>query len=68
MQEVILLTGLSRKAIEDLIGQGLICPLTSDSVYRSFGHEDLLRLKKAHFDRRPDPDIPEIRRAPEGNT
>ncbi len=49
IQEVIGTTGLSRKAIEDHIGQGLICPVTSDRGYCFFDQEGLLRLKKLIF-------------------
>lgn len=66
IQEVIRSTGLTRKAIEYYISQGLVNPVTGDNGYRFFDQKDLLSLKKIHLYRRLDLSITEIRRALEG--
>lgn len=45
-QEVCRLTGLTKKALEYYIAQGVVCPALLDNGYRSFSQQDVEWLKK----------------------
>ena len=54
-------TGLTRKAIEYYIDQGLIAPQTQENGYRVFSEEDVSRLKAISVYRRLGVSVAEIR-------
>ncbi len=60
IHEVIRLTGLTKKAIEYYIGQGLLSPAILENNYRNFDDSDVNRLKQIAVLRRLGLSIPEI--------
>lgn len=61
IREVIARTGLTRKAIEYYIDQGLICPETQENGYREFSGNDVARLTSIAVYRKLGVSIPEIK-------
>ena len=61
IHEVIARTGLTRKAIEYYIDQGLICPETQENGYREFSGNDVARLTSIAVYRKLGVSIPEIK-------
>lgn len=66
IHEVLSQTGLTRKAIEYYIDQGLVCPKTKENGYREFSEADVLRFKSIAAYRRLDISVSQIREILDG--
>ena len=60
-------TGLTRKAIEYYIAQGLIAPQTQENGYRAFSAEDVSRIRAIAVYRRLGVSVAEIREILDGD-
>jgi len=67
IHEVLSRTGLTRKAVEYYIEQGLICPKAKENGYREFSEADVSRLKAISAYRRLDISVSQIKEILDGN-